>query len=319
MVKEAGNMVALSRRKFINASIVLGASSCLPRALRASSGYAAVHVDGTGTAIDDFLAVVAASDRSASKIIARKFPGLQKEAGFDRVQPFAFLVTNKTAHAIKAFQSHWIVENGDDRFEWQNLHFFTVHSAMNPRMHWGLKGNRTRYTAQAPVIKANASRVLTPFCNFSSKYFHNGSRPSWQEMIAKRSRPEMATIQSGKADLKVSMSIDALITNDFRVVGSNYKKLVNILLNTRNAEHDEALVVAQIINKGGSREDVASVLQHHSLGIGFDTTSETEIYNKARQRQALVLMRRLTYARWDQFIRTVQFLTDKPETGFSLA
>jgi hypothetical protein len=110
------------------------------------------------------------------------------------------------------------------------------------------------------------------------------------------------------------MRIDQAITADYATVGSVDQNLTRVFCVTRNAEHDEAVSVLKRISAGASPEQVRNQLSRDASGLGFDIQPISDLYYRVRQRQANVLLRRLKKARWDQFLRTLEYLRNQPKT-----
>ena len=309
-------MQLISRRKLITVGAAAGATTLL-LPLFAEIGFGDAVVQAATLGVSDFLAVAPAANPSSAVILNRHFPGLHADSGFQPLLPLAFLVTNVGSRDILAYSSHWSLSTSSGTKEKTILHYFHPRGGNLTKTHWGVKGNRTRFTGTMPAIKSGASRLVTPFFNWSPSYYSKNKSPNWTELLRQRSRPGFAVSDLANSGATVTMKVDAAVTSDFTAVGPRADNLAKIIRVTRNAEHDEAVAVLWYISAGASSAQIKSHLYSHASGLAFDITPETDLYFRVRQRQAKVLLRRLKYARWDQFLRTLNYMGTIPKTSMT--
>jgi hypothetical protein len=310
-------MTLISRRDLISAGVVVGASALLPRQLFALSGKSGESAAQSATSsVGDFLAVSPVSDPSSAIVLNGLFPGLLPDPGFEQLRPVAFLVTNLSRSSVRAFSTHWIFTTPGYTREMSLMHYFHPRAGYmgRKRMHWGTTGNRTRLTGRIPIIKAGATRLVTPFFNWSPSFYKQHGDLDWGKLLRRRARPEVVLSDLAKPGASVAMTISAAITKDYAWVGPDGQELARVFSVTRNAEHDEAVSVLKRISAGASPEQVREQLRHHASGLAFDIQPSSDLYYRVRQRQAKVLLRRLKKARWDQFLRTLEYLRKQPPT-----
>ena len=310
-------MQLISRRKLITVGAAAGASAFLP-SLFTEIGFGDAVVQAATLGVRDFLAVAPAANPSSAVILNRHFPGLHADSGFQPLLPLAFLVTNVGSRDILAYSSHWSLSTSSGTKEKSILHYFHPHGGNSAKMHWGVKGNRTRFTGTLPAIKSGASRLVTPFFNWSPSYYSKNNSQNWTELLRQRSRPGFAVSDLANSGATVTMKVDAAVTSDFTAVGPRADNLAKIIRVTRNAEHDEAVSALWRVSTGASPAQVRVHLSRDASGLTFDITPETDLYYRVRQRQAKVLLRRLNHARWDQFLRTLNYMGTTPKTSVTV-
>lgn len=307
-------MDLLSRRKLISIGVAAGVANMLPLQVLSQSLGAAAAQSGVPAA-DSILIATPASHPSSTSIVDRLFPGLLSDAGFQQLLPVAFLVTNSSNKSMSAFSSHWTKTTPNGSIDWSIMHYFHRRSSSsNQLMHWGSKGNKTRYTGQIPVIKAGATRLITPFFNWGPVYYKKHGKQNWANLLSRRARREVSISDLTNPNTSFSMNIDAAITQDHMSLGPNDAFLVKVFTNTRNAEHDEAISVLRHMASGASTEQVKELLAQHASGLAFNIRPSSDLYYRVRQRQAKVLLRRLNHARSDQFQRTLIYLKSQSPT-----
>jgi hypothetical protein len=306
-------MRSISRRDLISAWLSAGAAAILPGELlpRQSPGAQAAELSTTS-----LLRVSRVSDPSSVPTVNRLFPGLLGDDGFQPLRLAAFLVTNAGKQNIRAFSSHWIITTSRGRSELTIMHYFHPRAGRIGRknVHWGIKGNRTRFTGSVPIIRAGSTRLVTPFFNWSPSYYRNHGSPDWPKLLSRRARPEVMLLDVAGPGASVTMTIVGVIIHS-SAAGPDAKNLARVFSVTRNAEHDEAVSVLRRVSAGASAGQVRDQLRCDGGGLAFDIQPNSDLYYRVRQRQAKVLLRRFQKARSDQFRRTLEYLASKPKTN----
>jgi hypothetical protein len=119
----------------------------------------------------------------------------------------------------------------------------------------------------------------------------------------------------------IQVNVDAIVVNESTLIGSGtaVDHLGMTLRVTRNAEHDVAVGVRRYIKKGASMDQVMAYLQKQiSETLPPRTPLPHYIYSAARQREAIVLLRRLNGVGPKQFLRTIRYLKKRPKTTIGL-
>jgi hypothetical protein len=310
-------MPLLSRRKLIATGAAAGAAAIIAPIV-SKMKFGDSIVEAATLSVDNLLTVASVSSPSSIARLNQLFPGLLSDPGFQQLLPVAFLVSNIANRGIRAFSSRWTVSTPSAVRETTIYHYFHPRGGYKAQMHWGTTGNKTRFTGKIPVIEAGTTRLLTPFFNWSPSYYSKNSNPDWAALLQQRARPEFPTPELASVGASVSISIDAAVTHDFTAVGPRANDLAKIIRVTRNAEHDAAVSALRCISTGVSPEEVKTHLRHEASGLAFDIRPESDLYYRVRQRQAKVLLRRLKYARWEQFLKTLDYLKKKPKTTTSI-
>jgi hypothetical protein len=307
-------MSKLSRRDFIGVGVAAGAAAVFPRKVLAYTRV--TDASSQDAAAVSQLVVQPLVDAASASRMNRLFPGLLDDQAFQQVRPVAFLVTNTGKTSIRAFSSHWTIATPAGNSEFSLMHYFHPRAGYEgrKRMHWGITGNRTRRTGRISIIKAGATRLVTPFFNWSPAYYAEHNSPDWNKLLRRRTRTDVNLSALASPDSRVTMTIVAAITRNYSAVGPQSQQLARIFSVTRNAEHDEALSILKRVREGDSAEEVRKLLRKHSSGLAFDIRPESDLYFRVRQRQAKVLLRRSQKARWDQFVRTLEYLRNQPKT-----
>jgi hypothetical protein len=308
-------MNLISRRRVISAGAVAGAAAFFPPFF-SDFLFGGSAVQAANLSAGNLLAVVPVSNPSSAVSVNKLFPGLLSDPGFQKFLPMAFLVSNVSNKPIRAFSSRWTVTDLNGQHQMDVMHYFHRRGERGAAgVYWGIKGNRTRFTGRVPVIKAGATRLVTPFFNWSPSFYKKNNNPNWTQILQRRSRPEVDLSELGSEGTSVTMMIGGAITHDGKSLGPYDQDLARVYRVTRNAEHDEALAVLTMVTAGASQAQIKEQLLFHGSGLAFDIQPNSDLYYRVRQRQAKVLLRRLNKARSDQFVKTLEYLKNRSRTN----
>jgi hypothetical protein len=305
-------MSSVSRRKLIEIGVIGGAGALLSPLFN-ESAFGVSSIFAATSSAGALLQVRSASEPSSLDRLDQLFPGLRSQPGFRQLLPVAFLVSNVSGEAIRAFSSHWTLRMPSSTQELVVHHYFHRRGVHRGGVHFGSKGNHTRVTATVPAIRAGETRLVTPFFSWNSAYYRRHSAPNWEKILNHRARKQVVVSELQSDGATVSMEIVAAVLRDFSPVGPGGDRLRTIIRVSRNAEHNEAASIRNRMAAGANREQVRALLQHHASGLAFDIRPDSDLYYRVRQRQAKVLLRRLKHARWEQFVRTIEYFKKKPK------
>jgi hypothetical protein len=224
------------------------------------------------------------------------------------------LISNVSKEEISAFSTHWRATTSTGGYEATIRHFFHPTDKRHKSAKFGLKGNKTRFTGKIPMLKAGATRLVTPYFNWSSNHHKKHPHKRWEKIFAeKESRKFFLYELSNSIDVQVS--VDAVIINQKTLIGQDNANLGKTFMITRNAEHDEALETLRLIASGASHEQVKTLLESHiSSTLPARNRPFHRLYSRVRQRHAKVLLRRLQHSKPGQFLHTLKYLKRKPKT-----
>jgi hypothetical protein len=277
-------------------------------------------VAATPPRASDFFTVARLSDPSSLPLLDRLFPGLLSDPGFRQLLSLAFLVTNVSKTHIRAFLSDWAVTTQNGTYHIYTMDYFhpRAGSEESELRRWGRTGDVTRFTGNMPLIKAGATRLVTPFFNWSPSHYRKNSKPDWTKLL--RRQPQVVASDLTSPGTRVTMTIEGAITGRYGAAGPHFEYLTTTFCVTRNAEHDEAVAVRRCIMAGASPDQVRELLRRDAGGRDFGPRSVPNSYYYAvRQRQAKVLLRRLNNAPWEEFLGTLAYLRNQPKTRGRLA
>lgn len=323
----------ITRRKLIAAGAVAGTaavvSSTLSRGVRVDRARVNEPLSGN---IADYVAIMPSSDPEFASALDKSFPGLRNDATFHKIQSHAVLVTNVCGRKINAYATHWKVATATGGYETVMRHYFHPRSksATNPKKnHFGKKGNRTRFTGKIPALRAGATRLMTPYFNWSSHHYKTHPKPKWKKILAANESRKFCLYELSRATA-IQVSVDAVIVGNKSLIGPNISKLGKRYQATRNAEHDAAVATLKALAAGASTQDVKQLLKRLGKGKTSAPTNEPQsglakpsaapsnpirrLYHQVCRRQAHVLMRRLQKATPDQFKHTLIYLKKQPKT-----
>ncbi len=304
----------LSRRKLIATGIATGAATLLQArpAGAARVGQASSLEVGS---VEDFVSVTSPSSPGFASKLEELFPGLLKDPYFQKIQSHSVLISNIGSKPINAYSTHWAVGTASGGYEAMLLHYFHPTSRRPRAMHFGVAGNKTRFTGQIPAIKAGSTRLVTPYFNWSPTYYRNNPKPDWKKILS-ASASRQFFLQEIAKSTSVQVTVDAVIVDHSQVIGQDRAGLGAVYSTTRNAERDEASQLLGFARGGSSRAQMLAVVSQHA-SVPPPARDGNHLYNAVRIRQAAVLLRRLNKARPEQFTRTLEYISSKPVTTIS--
>jgi hypothetical protein len=260
------------------------------------------------------VSVLPISNPASAALLAEHFPGLAELTEFTCFAEVSYLITNHGNAPGRAVTTVWTGMDGTASTK-AVFHYFRPRAERNPKQHFGLKGNKTRFTANVPLLRPGETKLITPFFCWSSRYF----KTSGQLVLSRLALLKYKTtfpVRPTEFPLSVpiQMTIDAVAGDECQIYGPDVYGLGKLLRSTRNAEHDEALSILKLQQGGASTSEIKQMLKNHASGLAFDITPKHDLYYRVRQRQAKVLLRRLAKARPDQFTKTLLYLAKQKRT-----
>lgn len=303
----------LSRRRLITAGAATSAAALLLPAIDKSMAARQAGVTLSGN-VADFVALTVPSDPNFASKLNTLFPGLLDDPVFQKIQSHAVLISNVSDEVVNACSTHWRVATPTNGYETTIRHYFHPTAMRHKSAHFGVKGNRTRFTGKIPLLKVGASRLVTPYFNWSPQYYRKNPRPMWKKILTEKESRKFFLYELSMAT-SVQVSIDAVIVRDKALIGEDKSNLGKAFRATRNAEHDEAVEVLQYIATGASPDQIKTFLQERaSIALPARSDWLKHFYSAVRQRQAKVLLRRLNYGKREKFLRTLKYLKKQPNT-----
>jgi hypothetical protein len=133
--------------------------------------------------------------------LAILFPGLLNDSFFRKIMSHCVMIANLSSQDISAFSTHWQITTAGAGYERTILHYFHPTTKHPTTVHFGIKGNRTRYTGAVPVLRAGETRLLSPYFNWSPHYWHTHPTPNWKKILqAKETLNKLSYSASNKAE-----------------------------------------------------------------------------------------------------------------------
>jgi len=302
-----------SRRKLLAAGTVAGAASLL-----APSSMGAKSLAGTQSAtspdVGSYITLMPPSDEQFNATLDLLFPGLAKDPVFQKIKAQSVLATNVSGRKLRAFSTHWKLTTATGGYETVLRHRFHPSARKGRTASPGVSGNKTRFTGKIAILKAGATRLVTPYFNWSTNYYRKNPTPNWTSLLTANESRKFFLNELSSAT-QVEVSIDCVVVNRKTAVGSDKAKLADLYRISRNAEHDEAVSAGRLLASGASLSQVASLLESHlSFKLPARTDAAKHRYFSVRQRQAHVLLARLKHGTPAQFASTVHYLQARAKT-----
>jgi TAT (twin-arginine translocation) pathway signal sequence len=316
----------ISRRNLLKTAAATGTATML---LPAMGNLAKAAQPGASPreVVSGYISIRTSADPEFSPLLDTHFPGLADDVNFQKIRSHAVIITNVSGEDINAFSTFWKVDSATGGYEVALRHLFHPSEKRLRTVHFGTRGNQTRFTGQIPAIKAGATRLLTPYFNWSSSYYQKNPHLNWMARIEATGAHGLFTVHELSMATAVHVSVDAVIVKHNQVIGPDRARLAKTYMVMRNAEHDTAIGVLRAINVSSSDKSAVGKIESsrdqiqgylEGSGLKYPTMQsdafKDRLYRKVRQRQATILARRLRHATPEQFFRTVQYLASQPKT-----
>lgn len=308
----------ISRRKLISTGAITGAAYFVLPSM-AQPPISTPSTKPGAEEVSNILRVTHSSDGEYVQMMNSQFPGLMEDPYFAAIRSHSVLVTNVSSTDINAFSTRWAITTPTGGYDAPIHHYFAPEVRRKRTVHFGVSGERTRFTGAIPALKAGTSRLVTPYFCWGASYFRNHLPKNWQDRLNNGPSSKFFYYELSRAS-RLVVSIDAVIINQKDVLGDDFGQLGRKYRITRNAEHDEALILYKAKAAGQSDSQIRDLLLAHSDGVFAANDLPTpEIasvrdYMRVRQRQARVLLRRLKNAGPEQLHKTVSYLAHRRRT-----
>ncbi len=256
---------------------------------------------------DRFVKVTGSKDPEFHERTNKLFPGLDGSA-FQLIKPSTFLIQNVSGPVIKAFSVVWSITTPSSAYSFHSFFYRSSHPL------------KQLMSGQSQFLPKSESRLVSPFFNWSPSRFQQRKRPTIDNRLNVTAFHGFLAQEIRSATL-VQMQLDAVIFSDWAAIGPDTKGLVNHFSIRRNAERDEALSLAPLMQTPSpDRNDILAFLrQHRSVKAiaGADvprSDADKFWYYNARKLAAGTFRRRLKQNDTSVFQKDVLALGNKPFT-----
>lgn len=304
-------MTVLSRRILVSRGAALLAATAIttPLTTRAQS-----EVSSTSGIV-----LTPAHAPNFDSLLAEHFPTLVDQVGFAAMRPTCVFLHNNTAKSVMAHSLVYSITTST------GLHQMAVQQMFAPRLgkhgspEFGVSGNRTRVTGHVKLIRPSRIRLSSPFFSWSPNYLRKSPTPVWTGLNRLQSGAFLRTLLPRIAS--VSVELDAVVFSDHTVWGRDTAHLARTFRVRRNAEHDEARSVQEVLRAGASQAKLEQLLALHAtspLDASGKPVSRANpnafLYHKTRQQHARLLLIRLLKDGMPKFTRTVHYVASRKKT-----
>ena len=295
--------VDISRRKLIALG---GVAAVAPGFL---IGDARAKADPATLFISDReVTTIPGTDSGFATAVASLYPGLQNDPVFQKLSALAILVTQQSGPGIRALSTSWGITTATGTFE------TVLYSYVAPGSKKKGRSESTIRSAQRDVLRPGESRLITPFFNWTPGYYQSNPAPNWSALIGSKEPGDFLVSELPNATV-VKVSLDAVVFSDWKLIGHDKHSLRKRLRCTRNAEHDEALVVHKLLKSGASDNIIVETLQEHATAQRSSKIHRyARSYDQARRFHAQVLLSCFANTDRATFAQAVRRLKHQPKT-----
>ena len=269
---------------------------------------------------DPHLEITLSSDPGFEAKLKTLFPTLVGNTSFAAFQPLAYIVTNVAKSPVYAYSADWTIITS------QGAHKTTLGTFFRPRLAARQPGTASpktkhgRVSGGTPLLRAGASRLVTPFFSWTPKFVARSKSVDWDKLASRTARTGFYAYLAQDVQ-----SITVLVHSSVRSLRSAAADTPystnNRLRAQRNAQHDAAISVSLLIKGGASESDLLSKLVKQAQGFTADKNGKPidrsepakYLYYEARSRQAAVLALYLSRHKQAKLEKLVKYLIRRPK------
>ncbi len=298
----------LSRRKMLfGGAAILAAPTLLLKAATPKSAANAFQQ------ADRKLSLTSGADPGFSAELDSLFPGLSADPVFQKIKPLAILVTHHAGPSVRALTALWTITLPAGTY--QTSLFCYSHAGMRSQK----RPAKTLASGQREVLKANQSRLVTPFFTWSPRQYAKNPSPDWNSLLDQSDVGPFLASQLDTAT-EVTAELDGVVFSDRKLLGPDTQNLTKRLTVRRNAEHDEALSILKKVKAGASAQDIENVLIAHATAMRASTVADIKgVYLQARRHHAQILLKIFENKTLAGFTKVLHKMTKLHKTNIAAA
>jgi hypothetical protein len=235
------------------------------------------------------------------------FPGLASLPSFESIRPLLLIVRNKTETRVSALNATWTLNSPTGRVSRHSYAYFFRPSRIK----------KASQSGQFSVIGSKKLCIVSPFFCWTSKRFEKAAGPATLTALLQKYpiRNQFALDAASAQSLKGRL--DAAINVKGHFVGSRKSGLADRYVGTRNAEHDEALLLLTDRESAAGKSLEAALVQHKNTPPAPHASPQERIYHDARMRFAGLIQIALRHTDEGSVQTILEGVKNTPQTVLS--
>jgi hypothetical protein len=177
-------------------------------------------------------------------ILNASYPGFTNLDNYRAIRPFLVLVRNDSSHSAMSYAIEWDIRSRDGMSHPLENHF--IQKYFGP-------------VAQRRAFGPRELRLISPLFDVSRAQYPEQRNLIVQLLSTFSSHPPYSSTNI----ISITAAVDAVIYEDGRYSGPDHFQLLKRYECVREAEHDEASRVLELLAANTAIEDVVAILQQH--------------------------------------------------------
>lgn len=251
--------------------------------------------------------VIHPSSKAFNAYLDKHYPGLTSLAGFEAVRPLTLIVKSKIKTPTSALSVSWSLTSSSGQ---RTVHrYFSFYKPS--------KVLKTPLSGEYPVLGANKACIISPYFSWTPARYKKASSPSVLVALLQSDPVKKQLAYDAAAATSVKGRFEAAITTSGGIIGQRSKALANHYVITRNAEHDEALLLAKDHASASPKPLKALLLEHKHAKRDPQASDKEKIYFRARVRYATLLHHALRHTDENVVRKVLESVRTSPQTVLS--
>jgi hypothetical protein len=262
------------------------------------------------------LTVTRPTDSTFTAFVDNTFPALRDDRRFDPVMPSSILIRNDSDYGVRGVSIIWTIVTPAETLKYSQQFYYKT----GTRRRNGLKSS---ITSQFNLIERGATRLFTPALSLGSGNYATASKPL---KVLKRIDTRSLTIEKLGRATNVRIDLDAVLFEDWSIVGPDIGNMAKILRVQRNAEHDQAVAMIKFLRTNSSSADIIAKLKHDMTLEGvsdgkfsssrptMQTRPYVHQYWLARTRKSEALLKQFVHSDPESFASDLAVVRNIPKT-----
>jgi len=241
-------------------NVIVGAAATV-----VSSRLFGIQVSPTVTAsprkrespLKTLLHVTHPASKNFDSLLDEHFPGLVSLPSFDSIRPLLLVVRNKTKTRVSAINATWTLNTPTGHVSRRSYAYFFRPTRLK----------KATQSGQFAVIGSNKFCVVSPFFCWTPRRFEKVAGPNALTALLQnypiRNQLALDAVSAQSLKGRLNAAIDA----KGHLVGPGKSRLAERYVVTRNAEHDEALLLLTDRESKPGKSLEATVAEHRSTPL----------------------------------------------------
>jgi hypothetical protein len=247
------------------------------------------------------------TSKNFDSILDEHFPGLASLPGFESIRPLMLIMRNKTETRVSAINATWMLKSPTGRVSRHSYAYFFRPTRLK----------KASQSGQFAVIGSKKICVVSPFFCWTPKRFQKAAGPTALTALLQKYPIRNQLVLDAVSAQSLRGRLDAAIEAGGGLVGSGKSGLGQRYVATRNAEHDEALLLLTDRESTPGKTLEAALVQHRNTPLAPNASRQERIYYDARMHFASLVQTSLRHTDEHSAQTILEGVKNTPQTALS--